>query len=367
MKMTNSSKMPNLTSSSEAQMPSSEQNYEPRVSGAESELKLLELLFQVYLPPVLIILGTVSNCLTIFIMKRKNIRQCSISFYITAYACSSLLMLYLFLGTEWITKIFNQKSLDEKADWLCRVWQFISRVISYSGIWFVVAMMIDRFVVIWHPKQFSSLCTIFMAKFVAIIIFVGLVVISIHAMWTFELMHNSGCYPYHRENDIHSLIWPWVAASFYSYIPLALIFIFNVLIFTGICLKRPFKAHQTREHHSLLFTYTTLGTSMFYFLLVMPATIINVVDMTYPPSWLHDYELMIQLTKARFTAHYMAWLNTTIIFFMCLFFSRTFRLELWDMLCSVCCRHRRRIYELQSGSQSTHLNETDSCNETTPL
>jgi hypothetical protein len=363
--MTNSSELQNFTSQ-ENEMTSLGQIVDPQPSSDVSELLLLELLFQVYLPPVLIILGTVGNCLTIIVLRRKNFRQCSISFYMTAYACCCLLMLYLFLGTEWFSKILHQKSLDEKADWLCRVWQFISRVISYSGIWFVVAMMIDRFIVIWHPKQFSSLCTIFMAKFVAIIIFVGLVVISIHAMWTFELMNDSGCYPYHTENDIHSLIWPWVAASFYSYIPLALIFTFNVLIFTGICLKRPFKSHQTQEHHSLLFTYTTLGTSMVYFLLVMPATIINVVDMTYPPSWLHDKELMIQLAKARFTAHYMAWLNTTIIFFMCFFFSRTFRTEVWDLLSSVCCRHRRRIYELQSGSQSTHL-ETDSCNETTPL
>lgn len=355
--MTNSSKMPNTSSSSaDVQLKTSQQNY---------ELIFLEILFQVYLPPVLIVLGTVGNCLTIFVMRRKNLCQCSISFYITAFACCSLVMLYLFLGTEWISKIFNQKSVDEKADWLCPVWQFISRVISYSGIWFVVAMMIDRYIVIWHPKQFSTLCTLFMAKFVAIIIFVGLVVISIHAMWTFELMDN-GCYTYHPENDVHSVIWTWVAASFYSYIPLALIFIFNVLIFTGICLKRPFKSHQTQDHHSLLFTYTTLATSMFYFLLVMPATIINIVEHTYPPSWQQDKELVTQLAKANLTAHYMAWLNMTIIFFMCFFFSRTFRVELWDMLCSLCCRHRRRIYELQTGSQSTHL-ETDSCNETTPL
>lgn len=364
--MTNSSKMPNTSSSSaDVQQKTSQQNYEPQISSAESELIFLEILFQVYLPPVLIVLGTVGNCLTIFVMRRKNLCQCSISFYITAFACCSLVMLYLFLGTEWISKIFNQKSVDEKADWLCPVWQFISRVISYSGIWFVVAMMIDRYIVIWHPKQFSTLCTLFMAKFVAIIIFVGLVVISIHAMWTFELMDN-GCYTYHPENDVHSVIWTWVAASFYSYIPLALIFIFNVLIFTGICLKRPFKSHQTQDHHSLLFTYTTLATSMFYFLLVMPATIINIVEHTYPPSWQQDKELVTQLAKANLTAHYMAWLNMTIIFFMCFFFSRTFRVELWDMLCSLCCRHRRRIYELQTGSQSTHL-ETDSCNETTPL
>lgn len=79
-----------------------------------------------------------------------------------------------------------------------------------------------------------------MVKFVVIIIFVGLVVISIYVMWIFEFMDN-GCYIYYLENDVYFVIWIWVVVSFYFYILLVLIFIFNVLIFIGICLKRFFK------------------------------------------------------------------------------------------------------------------------------
>ena len=333
-----------------------------------NEIRDLDNIFQVYFPPVMIVIGSIGNIFTIFVMQRKSFHGNSVGFYVSAYSVCCLLTLYLFLGTEWLTNIFKTKSIDARADWLCRLWQFISRVLSYSAIWFIVAMMIDRYIVIWHPKQANALCTIFMAKFVAVIIFVGLVVISIHAMWTYELMPHSGCYMYHKENDIHALIWPWMSASFYSYIPLALIFIFNVLILTGLCLKRPWKIHRSQENTSMLLTYTTIGLSMLYFILVLPPTIINIVDMTYPPTWLKNYELMIQLAKARYATHYMAWINTVILFYVCIVFSRTFRKEFWQMMTSVfCSRHRSRIYELQAGSCSSGTQVDDAATETTPL
>ncbi|KAK3085737.1 hypothetical protein FSP39_008014 [Pinctada imbricata] len=332
------------------------------------ELQNLDNIFQIYIPPVMIVLGSIGNLLTLAVMKRKSFQNASIGFYLIAYAISCLLTLYLLLGSEWLTKILKVKGIDERADWMCRLWQFIVRVFSYSGIWFVVAMLIDRYIVIWHPKRANALSSKFMAKFVVVIIFVGLVVISIHAMWTYELMPNSGCYMFHREDDIHAMIWPWVSAGFYSYIPLMLVFVFNVLILTGLCLKRPWKMHQSQENTSLLLSYTTIGLSMLYFILVLPATVMNIVNITYPPSWLQNQELMVQIHKAMYATHYMAWLNTTILFHVCIVFSRTFRKEFWEMLTSsLCLRHRSRIYELQTASCSSGAQLEETCAESTPL
>ncbi|XP_071175975.1 C-C chemokine receptor type 3-like [Mytilus edulis] len=335
----------------------------------------LEIVLTTWVPPILIVLGSIGNILTLLIMRRPPFCHYAISFYITAYAVSSLLAIYLFLGSEWIAFLAHAKTIDDQTDWLCRLWQFISRAITYSSIWFVVAMTIDRYIIIWQAKHVSSMCTLFMAKFVAVIIMVGLVVISIHAMWLHELMMGK-CYFFHNE-DLHAIIWPWVSASFYSYIPLTLIFIFDVSILTGLCLKRPTKGRH-HEQLPMVLTYTTLGLSMMYFVFVIPPTVINIVIRTYPPSWLEDYKFMTQLKKASIIGHYMAWVNTVTVFYVCLFFSRTFRLELVafhrDLMEKFrsywCIQQRRRIYELHVGSNSsaaTQVETVDMCTETTPL
>lgn len=334
----------------------------------------LDTMLNTWVPPILIILGSIGNILTILVMRRPPFCHYSISFYIAAYAFTSLLTLYLFLGSEWVAFIAKVKTIDNQSDWLCRLWQFISRAITYSSIWFVVAMTIDRYIIIWQSKHVPSMCTIFMAKFVAVIIMVGLVVISIHAMWLYELMGQ--CYFFHNE-DLHAVIWPWMSASFYSFIPLTLIFIFDVLILTGLCLKRPAKSRHN-EQLPMVLTYTTLVLSMVYFIFVIPPTVINVVDSTFPPSWLHDRKFRIQLAKARIISHFIATGNTVTIFYICLFFSRTFRTELTgyfrDLMDKIrgswCFQHRRRIYELQAGSNSsaaTQVETVDNCTETTPL
>ena len=341
-------------------------NDEPEPSDTPS-VHDLEIAMTTWLSPILIILGSIGNILTVLVMRRTPFCHFSISFYISAYAITSLITLYLFLGSEWIAFMAKVKTIDNQTDWLCRLWQFISRAITYSSIWFVVAMTIDRYIIIWQSKHVPSMCTLFMAKFVAVIIMVGLVVVSIHAMWLHELMGQ--CYFFHTE-DLHAVIWPWMSASFYSFIPLTLIFIFDVSILTGLLLKRPTKSRH-QEQLPMVLTYTTLSLSMVYFVFVITPTIINVVDRTYPPTWLKDRQFMIQLAKARIIGHYMAWVNTITIFFVCILFSRTFRHELLDMLKPIWFKqHRRRIYELHTGSNSSATTQVESvgnCTETTPL
>ncbi|XP_069112873.1 cysteinyl leukotriene receptor 2-like [Argopecten irradians] len=331
------------------------------------EMQNLNTIFTFYMPPILILIGSIGNILTLIVLRQKTFKPYSISFYVSSYAIANLLTLYLFLGSEWIAEVADEKTIDNRSDWLCRLWQFIMRVISFSGIWFVVAMVIDRYIVIWHPWKVSSMCTIFMAKFAAVIIIVGLVVVSIHAMWTYELMNH--CFPLHNENDIHAMIWPWMSASFYSYIPLALLFTFNVLIVTGLCLKRPVKHTHNLGPHQMVLTHTTLALSTIYFLLVLPPTVMNVINKTFPPSWLQDSQLMLQIERARISTYFMAWVNTVILFCLCLLFSRTFRGEFLEIVTSkLCFRHQSRIYELQVGSQSSATQvEMDACTETTPL
>ena len=328
-----------------------DQNIEYCCAINSDEIIEFENVMNTYVPPILIIVGTFGNLCTVLVMRKKPFRYYPIGYYFSAYALTSLLTLYLFLGSEWIAYMSEAQPIDTQADWICRVWQFVSRVVTYSSIWFVVSMTIDRYITIWHRKKSSKLCTLFMAKFAAICIFVGLVVISVHAMWTYGLMN--GCFILHIDDDVHVAIWPWMSASCYSYLPLTLIFIFDILIFTGLCVTHS-PNESNNEVTPMVLTHTTLVLSMFYFLLVLPPTVINIVDKTYPPSWLPKRHLMIQLAKARIIGHYMAWTNTAIVFYICILFSHSFRKEVNNMLKSfIFVKPERRMHELHHGSDSS--------------
>ncbi|VDH93284.1 G protein-coupled receptor 139 [Mytilus galloprovincialis] len=317
----------------------------------DSDQRQFEHVVNTYVPPVLIILGTFGNVCTLLVMRTRPFRHYPIGFYISAYALTSLLTLYLFLGSEWVALVAEKPSIDSQADWICRLWQFVSRVVTYSSIWFVVSMTIDRYITIWHRKKSSKICTLFMAKFATISIFIGLIVVSVHAMWTYELM--DGCFFFHNDDDLHVVIWPWMSASCYSFIPLALIITFDILIFMGLGIRNV-PDETDNEMTPMVLTHATLVLSMFYFLLVLPPTVINIVDQTYPPSWLQQPHFRLQLAKARVIGHYMAWTNTVIVFYICILFSQTFRKQANNMLKSlIFSKPDRRMYELHHGSDSS--------------
>jgi hypothetical protein len=334
-----------------------------------NDLTNVQLLMQTYIPPILIAIGTVGNVLIILATRRKHVCNLSICFYLCMYAVSNLLLLYLTSAIEWISVISGTRYIADITDWGCRLWQFILRLVSYFGIWLVVAMSIDQYIAVWHPYRAVYMCTVFMAKFAIVIIIVGLVVISVHAMWIYQLMQN-GCYILHNQGDLNAVLWPWLSGSLYSFVPLSLLFIFDVLLLAGLCVKKPWQLKpSSRGYFPVDLTVMTFTVSLLYFLFTTPATIINVIDFNLPPSWLQDTELMTILDRARLISHFLPWLNPSILFLVCVVCSRTIRGELVGLLRPVWCIKRvTKVYELHVTSDSGALQvEVDPSSHSTPV
>ena len=146
----------------------------------------LELIYT-YGYPALIVIGNVSNILAFFVLQRNKFRKSSVSFFLRAYAIANLCQLDIILTVEWFCNILKTTSVQNRTDLMCRLWSFITNVTSYSGIWFLVMMVLDRLIFITSKTRAKSYCTTFAAKTICIFVLVGLVVVSIHAMWTFDL------------------------------------------------------------------------------------------------------------------------------------------------------------------------------------
>lgn len=297
-----------------------------------------------YVTPVLIVFGNFSNLLALIVLRRKNLRPHSVCFYMTAYAVANILVLELIMGITWLCFVLEKTYIGSITDWSCRLWTFISNVIIYCGIWFVVVLTIDRFIYLCQPRKAASYCTVFTAKFIVLTVLVGLLVISIHAMWTFDLQPQ-GCFVSSEQQDLHTLIWPWWSASIYSYLPLAMLFFINIVLSVSLCLKRHRQRRSQQVEGADDFAITTLVISSSFFLLTVPATIINIIDIHFPSSMLSiDLIAGIELTKK--VTEILSSINHTLLGVILMIFSRAFRQEVFSMAHSLHFKRRPRVYEM---------------------
>ena len=97
-------------------------------------------------------------------------------------------------------------------------------------------MTIERFIAVALPLQASRLCTVKRAKTATCCLALFILSINIHFVFTHSLLIRSndtepGCQSISQDYDFFmEKIWPWIDASIYSFIPLSLLIIFNILI-----------------------------------------------------------------------------------------------------------------------------------------
>lgn len=303
-----------------------------------------------YMTPVVIIIGDLSNLLALFVLRRKKLRRYSVCFYMSAYAIANLFILNVMFGISWICFTFNKRYVTNLADWSCKLWSFITNVITFSGIWFVVAMSIDR--LLYTTSRSSS---VFSAKATVTAIMTGLVVVSIHAMWTYELQPQ-GCYIPFQQEDAHIIIWPWWSATVYTYLPLFLIFILNIVHPVALCIthaRGTNSSHQDPTADS--FVLTVIVVSVSFFLLTVPATVTNILDIHLPSSWINvDLVARLELTKK--ITELLSSLNYVLFGVQLLLCSGEFRREFVALLRAVfCClalKRRFKVFEMRHTSNS---------------
>lgn len=322
--------------------------------------------FELYIVPVLVIVGTIGNILILLTVRQRNMSNWSICYYLAAYAVVNIIILVPMSGWEWLCSVTGMKYVTMVSDWTCKLWQFVMGVTIYSGIWFMFAMVVDQYIVIWLPHKAQSMCTIFMAKFATVIIIIGLIVVSIHAIWTYELFPN-GCFVSTAPNDILTSVWPWVSLSCYCIIPLILIIIFIVVVIYGSFKKNTWKKSSSNYQVPIDITFMTVALSIFFVLFVTPATVLNIIQRNLPNAWLHDPEVYKVIEVALVIGDLLTFLNPTFAFFICLSFSSTFRSELQERIRSLCCENMIRVYEMHANSSGITGNDPENCSETTPL
>lgn len=125
-----------------------------------------------YYVPLITVVGTIGNILSILVFFRTRLKKLSSSYYLAALGVSDtgfLLVNFIqwlgFLNINW----YN-------IDIMCQLFTYLSGVFAALSVWFVVAFTMERFIAVIYPLKRQTMCTVRRAKSVLLVlIFVSLI------------------------------------------------------------------------------------------------------------------------------------------------------------------------------------------------
>lgn len=187
-----------------------------------------------YTFPVIFFVGTVCNILTFIVMRRKKMRHQSTYFYMAVLAIADEMVLIFGCLNFWLY-LYSGMNVVLLHDITCRLVSLGLYATLHFSVWVVVIMTIERFIAVALPLQASHLCTVKRAKTAVILLSVVILLINSHFIITHKLEKMSNgeltCLPVAGlAQEFVSVVWTWIDGSIYSFIPLTLLVIFNILI-----------------------------------------------------------------------------------------------------------------------------------------
>ena len=264
-----------------------------------------------YVPPVLIICGSVANVLVIIALTQCKLTQPhSVCVYFAAISVINTIVLNGVHGLTWLQQVFQTPDVTLTADWFCRIWSFLLNVLYSLPSWLTTIAIFDRYLTMWHPLKAHSFCTVFIAKVVTAVTAVLVVGICIHALWSTELIsllsHDDMyvlqyCVKDHEQRDFLIVIWPWIEVVLNNYLTMLLVIVL-VSCLMVVCI--PVLSLQCKQEHEpeqepdslqqqrQQLIHATIAVAQAYIVLEMPMIIFNLVDYFWETL---DYKVTSQL------------------------------------------------------------------------
>ena len=190
------------------------------------------------IPPILLIIGTFGNVLTIVVLMRRKTRRSSTAIYLTALACSDLMVLYTGLLRQWI-KYMYETDVRHLSVVGCKIHVYLVYFGTQMSSWLLVAVTSERFVGVWCPHKVKMGCTpVTAGGVVGVLCFIigGLNVHWLYGKGDFEYTFRNQtrvakCASLFDEYDnFLRFHWPWVDLCMFCLVPFTILVIENAAI-----------------------------------------------------------------------------------------------------------------------------------------
>ena len=321
-----------------------------------------------YIPPFIILLGTFGNIFSFIILRRKAMLKFSTYFYLMVLAVADTLVLYVGLLPNWMSELgFDIRS---QSDWVCKVFTLVFYTISDFSVWLIIAVTVERYIVVCHPLKANRLCNTRAARNVIIVLLFVLCLVNLHFLWTVEVrtfIHKGEevnvCDSVRKHEYLIDGIWPWVDALLYCFAPFVVIMCLNGRIINQVMLAKRLRLEmrggdyeQRRPSHegSTRLTVMLLTISFAFLALTLPKNIVGIITDFYDQykkdlsrvAYFHLYKTITEL---------LMYTNHSINFFLYCATGQKFRHQLIWMMC-----YAKKTYNLTWGSDESRAGRGDS-------
>ena len=301
-----------------------------------------------YVPPVLLLMGTIGNALSAVILTRRPMRKYSTYFYLAALSAADLIVLYLGLLRLWIGELTG-KDLIDHSDWSCKIITVVGYSVSdYSG-WLIIAVTGERYMAVCRPLKTQCICSRERAIKVVLILLLILFLLNCHFFWTVQIIyihHNDDsiaqCAGGERYGMLINEVWPWIDAFIYSFLPFVIILVLNTLIIRQIIRAKKNRLRlqmcgsqvsglKVSHMDSGKISVMLLTISIAFLVLTMPINILLIVT-RFPTTEINTIEQMINFRLALTVMELLMYLNHSINFILYCATGQKFRQQLCWLL-----------------------------------
>lgn len=321
-----------------------------------------------YMPPILLFIGTVGNLFSFFIL-RQSMTRVSTYFYLAVLSLADLMVLYIGLLRRWTGELTGVDVKDRNV-WLCKLIVTVGYFCSDFSVWLIVAVTVERYIAVCHPLQATILCSVQKARTVSIIMLLSFVVLNIHFMWTLDLTEtstNASTFGTCQAHVLHSFVldevWPWLDAAIYSFVPCFILSILNFLIIRQVLMARRFrcqlqncKSGRNNQLHkrlptegSIKLTLMLLAVSFTFMITTLPNNISLIVTAMWDNE---DYTLeqIARLALVKTVTEMLMYANHSMNFFLYCATGKKFRRNIERLICRV--KQYRRSFDHTSSPNS---------------
>ena len=250
---------------------------------ASTEAFLPRIVFDI-IPPITVSTGMIGNILCLFVLNRKQFSQLSVSVYLRGLAIADFLSLLVSNSLHGLIEKLINYQIRNSNSWACKIFIWMHSSFPWISSWLVVAISIERVIVVNLPHKAKMLCTSGKAKLVTAFIYTFLILCQSHTLFEYAI-HDNACLPVAQPKTYYiSLIW--IAITFYAVLPLLIITICNICIITTIVkVKRLHRsiAHPPTEKGSNL-TFMLVTNCFFFLLLTVPYDILILIYPNFIPK-----------------------------------------------------------------------------------
>ncbi|XP_067650870.1 FMRFamide receptor-like [Haliotis asinina] len=321
---------------------------EPVMQYREYRINKLLLL---YVPPILIIIGTFGNLFSFVVLRRRPMLKVSTYFYLASLAIADSLVLYIGLLRLWIGELTGV-DIQVQANWLCKLTVILGYVSSDTSVWLIMAVTVERFIVVCYPFKATEMCNVPRARWVIFVLICLMFAINLHFLWTVELIETpvdgkniANCDAVDNHTVLVDEVWPWVDGIIYSFLPFVTILILNILI-----IRQVLNARGSRERMrsmterrkleggkkqpgegSTKLTVMLLTVSFNFLITTLPMNVSMIVLAFRGDN--NDMHETVQFNLAKTVTELLMYVNHSINFFLYCATGQKFRQQVLQLIC----------------------------------